>query len=92
MSVLWQAENHDLDGPRAGMPDDVFLQASQGPDQAAAPSAEPATGEPEPIITLEGGGQIHVGPHVRMKTTGGAVHVSKGSKLAVSQFAKVIAD
>ena len=72
------------------MPADVFLstnEADQDTSGAAADAASLAS-----VIEVSGGGQIHVGPQVNMKTTGGPIRVKKGSKMAVSQFAKLITE
>ena len=81
--------------PEAVARSDLFHEpaSSQGEEQPEAAATEkPAATDTEPLITLSGGGQIHVGPHVKMKTTGGSVYVNKGSKLAVSQSANLIAE
>ena len=82
-------EHFDLGGARVGMPADVFLATNQG---EVAPGDGAEDGQSPPLITLDGGGQIHIGPKVLVKTAGGPIEVKKGSKLAVSQFAKLITD
>merc|ERR1711924_439557 len=74
---------------------DVFLSASVGAqeeDDAPAKAKAKAKGvtKDSPLITLDGGGEFHVGPQAIVKTSGGSVTVKKGSKLAVSQRAKLI--
>merc|ERR1711939_837379 len=72
---------------------DVFLSASVGAqeeDDAPAKAKAKAVTKDSPLITLDGGGEFHVGPQAIVKTSGGAVQVKKGSKLAVSQRAKLI--
>lgn len=44
----------------------------------------------EPLITLSGGGQLHLGAHSKVRV-GGAVYVAKGGKLAVHQKAELLA-
>merc|ERR1712166_560543 len=81
-------------GPRAGMPADVFLSTNERESLIANPVA-PVIGQDvqvPPVIQLEGGGQMHIGPHVQVNTVGGSVYVRKGSKFVVSQFAKVISE
>merc|ERR1719478_31053 len=76
---------------------DVFLSASVGaqeeddaPAKAKAKAKAKGTTKDSPLITLDGGGEFHVGPQAIVKTSGGSVTVKKGSKLAVSQRAKLI--
>jgi hypothetical protein len=88
ISLHLQAENYDQFGERQAMPADVFLSTNAGEVDAsqADPSPLPAT------ISLSGGAEFHVGPNTHVRTTGGGIEVGKGSKMAVSQFAKVQAE
>ena len=89
-AIHFQAENYDLSGERLAMPADVFLSTNEA-DQDTTGKAGDASALP-PVIQVSGGGEIHVGPQVNMKTSGGPLSVKKGSKIAVSQFAKLITE
>merc|ERR1711924_185736 len=82
-----EAENFDLDGPRSEPPQDVYLQTEAGEEKGPA---KKLTSKSEPLIELSGGGEFHVGEATVVKTTGGAINVKKGSKLAVSQLGKLV--
>merc|ERR1711988_678491 len=72
---------------RESPPADVFLSASVGVDEEdQAPAKAKAKGQVA-IVTLDGGGELHVGPQAIVNTKGAPVRVKKGSKLAVSQRA-----
>jgi len=79
-----EAENYDLNGIRQAMPADVFLQATEGESTGADPVAV------DPVIDVSGGAQIHVGPQTQMTIEGGGIEIQKGSKVGVSQTAKVV--
>merc|ERR1711907_810457 len=62
--------------------------AHQTTTDAKSKQRIPLKSKATPLISLSGGAEFHIGADVKVRTVG-QVHVSKDSKLAVSQHAQV---